>query len=261
MEKPAKEWNKWLKENNLSISANGTVFDITKEGILPFCLTKWYNERVKYKSLSSKYDKEGNKDLSEYWDNIQLVRKIFLNSLYGALLNKYFRFGNPLFGHSTTLSGRVVTKHMIRKSSELIDGTYDFGKSIVYSDTDSVYTTIKNIIDDPKDLDEIVLLADTIGECINDSFPEKMKEMFLVPLDRGAIIKAGREVVAKRGIFKHKIKKKYALYVVDNEGKRSEKIKVMGMETQRSDTPKWMQKFLKNCLEMVLKEGKGEADL
>lgn len=258
------EWRSWLKENNYSISANGTIFANRKQGIIPYCLEKWYNERVQFKQNGKGAYKAGNKDEAEYWDTIQQARKLFLNSTYGALLNAYFRFFDTRFGQSVTLSGRVVTKHMIRKASELIDGKYEFGPSAVYSDTDSVYMTLSGLLDDgvdETDLDDIVKIADTIGDLINESYPEKMMECFFVTRENGAIIESGREVVAQRGIFKDKTKKRYALYVLDNEGKRESKLKIMGMETQRSDTPKWIQEFLLDCLKIVVQQGKGETEL
>ena len=255
------KWKEWLEENDCCITANGTVFSTERQGILAYCLEKWYNERVEFKKKSKECDRAGDKQGAEYWDNIQMVRKIFLNSAYGALLNRYFRFFDIRFGQSTTLSGRVVTKHMINESNFIISGDYYSGPSIIYGDTDSVYTTLADHVTSNMKLDDIVELADEIGEAINDSFPHKMKEMFFVPPHLGKIIKAGREVVARRGIFKHHKKKGYALYVVDEEGKRCDKLKIMGMETQRSDTPKWIQDFLHECVRMVLMDNKGEKEV
>lgn len=257
----SKDWKEWLENNDICITANGTVFSTDEQGIIPFCLEKWYNERVEFKQKSKDAYNDGDGDLSSYWDTIQQARKLFLNSTYGALLNEFFRFYDPRFGQSVTLSGRVVTKHMIRKACEVIDGEYTFGPASVYGDTDSCYASIASLITDPEDIDTIVELADAIGAVINDSFPGHMMEQFFVPHENGAVIQAGREVVARRGIFKDQTKKRYALYVIDEEGKRKDKLKIMGMETQRSDTPKWIQTFLHDCLELVVMDGKGERAL
>ena len=250
------EWHEMLKGINWSITANGTVFDMDKVGILPYCLGKWYAERQEYQALKGKYYEEGDLEQSAYWDRVQHVKKIYLNATYGALLNEYFRFNDPRFGQSVTLSGRVVTKHMIREANRIIAGEYGFGTASVYGDTDSAYMTMADIAKElDYDVDAIVERADEMGEEINRSFPKAMKEAFYVTEEQGAVIKAGREVVARRGIFKDKIKKRYALAVIDNEGKRKNKLKIMGMETQRSDTPEWIQDFLKKCLEMVVMDG------
>jgi hypothetical protein len=74
----------------------------------------------------------------EYWDKRQLVKKINLNSLYGALLQAGCRFFDKRLGQSTTLTGRQIAKHMAAKVNEIITGEYDYvGKSIIYGDTDS----------------------------------------------------------------------------------------------------------------------------
>ena len=80
----------------------------------------------------------GNAIEEEYWDKRQLVKKINLNSLYGAILNAGCRFFDNRIGQSTTLTGRQIAKHMAAKVNELITGEYDHvGKSIIYGDTDS----------------------------------------------------------------------------------------------------------------------------
>ena len=76
----------------------------------------------------------------EYWDKRQLVKKINLNSLYGAILNPGCRFFDIRIGQSVTLTGRCITKHMGAKVNEVVAGKYDHkGESVVYGDTDSVY--------------------------------------------------------------------------------------------------------------------------
>jgi DNA polymerase elongation subunit (family B) len=76
------------------------------------------------------------KEAVEYWDKQQLVRKIGLNSLYGALLNKGSRFNDVRLGQSTTLTGRCITRHMACKTNEILDGEYDYkGRSIIYGDS------------------------------------------------------------------------------------------------------------------------------
>lgn len=256
------EIHEWIEGSDLSISANGTIFSLERQGIIPFCLEKWYNERVQFKKMSKEFKGQGDQEAADYWDRIQHVRKIFLNSTYGALLNRWFRFSDPRFGQSVTLSGRVVTKHMARKAGEILDERYatappmdpdEFTESFITGDTDSAYMTLDKVVDG-MDLDEIVAVADEIGRIINESFPAHMDQKFMVGEERGAIIEAGREVVAERGLFKNK-KKRYALYVKDTEGFREDKLKIMGMDTQRSDTPAFVQDFLKDCIKAVVQDG------
>lgn len=143
---------------------------------------------------------------------------------------------------------------------------YFFGNGLLLHN--SAYVSLKTIHDTLVEeglegdalIDELVKIADTIGDEINDSFPKMMEESFFVTEESGAIIQAGREVVARRGLFKN-AKKRYALAVIDTEGFRSPKLKIMGMETQRSDTPHFIQDFLKDCVRLVVQEGHEEMDL
>ena len=126
------------------LSANGTIFTYEKEGIIPGLLKRWYAERKDMQKKLRECIESGNKIEEEYWDKRQLVKKINLNSLYGAILNAGCRFFDKRIGQSTTLTGRQIVKHMAGKVNEIITGDFDYrGKSIIYGDTDSeIGTTI-----------------------------------------------------------------------------------------------------------------------
>ena len=119
-----------------TLSANGTIFKYDIKGIIPGLLERWYAERqemqTKKKAAETPEDKA-------FWDKRQLVKKINLNSLYGAILNPGCRFFDKRIGQSTTLTGRIIAKHMDAHVNEAITGTYDHvGEAIIYGDTDSV---------------------------------------------------------------------------------------------------------------------------
>ena len=246
------------------LSANGTIFTYEREGVIPGLLKRWYSERKEMQAKLRAAIEAGNKVEEEYWDKRQLVKKINLNSLYGAILNSGCRFFDKRIGQSTTLVGRQIAKHMAAKVNEFVAGEYDHtGKSVIYGDTDSVYFSawpvLKNDIQKgiiPWDKDTVVQLYDQIAEEVNATFPDFMHRAFHCPKSRGEVIKAGREIVADRGLFI--TKKRYAVRYYDKEGKRSDvngkngKIKAMGLDLKRSDTPEFMQKFLEEVLEMVL---------
>lgn len=265
-------WREIFKENNWSLSANGTVFSLNKEGIVAECLTEWYEERTKYKKKAKEYSKKltNEKDdekkkeyqmLFEYHSMVEKSRKLFLNSTYGAYANKFFRFHDPRLGSSVTLTGRLITKHMIEEADRRIsERTGKKEKYTFYGDTDSAYATLSDIFDINADQKEVIKLADTIGKEINSSFPAMMEEKCFVSKERGAIIQASREVVARRGLFKNK-KKRYALHVIDDEGKTVDKMKVMGMEIKRSDTPTFIQDFLEECVSSLIRDFKGYEDI
>jgi DNA polymerase elongation subunit (family B) len=246
------------------LSANGTIFSYETEGIIPGLLKRWYAERKEMQAKLKETIKAGNKIEEEYWDKRQLVKKINLNSLYGAILNPGCRFFDKRIGQSTTLTGRAIARHMAGKVNEIITGENSHtGKAIIYGDTDScyfsAYKTLKKEIDSkqiPWTKESVVALYDQIGEEVNKTFPQFMLDAFHCPKTRGEVIKAGRELVAIKGLFI--TKKRYAVLYYDKEGKRSDvegkpgKIKAMGLDLKRSDTPEFIQNFLSDVLEKVL---------
>lgn len=255
------------------LSANGTIFTYEKEGVIPGLLKRWYAERKEMQAKLRECIKAENDVEEEYWDKRQLVKKINLNSLYGAILNPGCRFFDKRIGQSTTLTGRRIARHMAAKVNEFVAGEYDYiGKSIIYGDTDSVYFSAWPILkhDVAKgtltwNKDTVVQLYDQISEEVNATFPQFMLDDFHCPKTRGEVIKAGREIVADRGLFI--TKKRYAVQYYDKEGKRSDvdgktgKIKAMGLDLKRSDTPEFMQNFLSEILEKVLNGAQEETIL
>jgi hypothetical protein len=198
-----------------------------------------------------------------YWDKRQLVTKISLNSLYGAILNAGCRFFDKRIGQSTTLTGRAITRHMAAKTNEMLLGVYDhMGDCIIYGDTDSAYFTAVPALSAGQelDLDSAVNLYDHISDTVSASFPAFLKNMFNVPLENGKVMQAGREVVGRAGLFI--TKKRYAIMVLDEEGKRPDggKLKIMGLDVKRSDTPEFVQDFLEEILRDCL-TGMTESDV
>ena len=341
----------FIKNKNLCISANGTIFDTSKEGIIPGLLRRWYAERkdmkkkagmfykmqngveikdeqlleyirsmfVEYNINHCEIDNTNDYDLKELealveegdefkiityileynldlidnriipnkvkmveykasevlMDMRQHSRKILLNSLYGAILNESCRMFDPRIGQSVTLTGRSVAKHMNGQVNYEFTGIKDYkGAAIQYSDTDSSYFSCIPVLQNEYfknnfpnfevNAENIIALYDKIAELVNKSFAPFMIESFHTDDEKAKVIVAGREVVGSRGLFL--AKKRYAIMVIDNEGKRYDvngkngKIKAMGIETKRSDTPKFIQEFLEDMLERVLC-GANEAEV
>jgi DNA polymerase elongation subunit (family B) len=252
------------------LSANGTIFTYEKEGVIPGLLTRWYSDR---KSMQKKLKEATTDSDKEYWDKRQLVRKILLNSAYGALLNEHCRFYDKRIGQSVTLSGRQIVKHMMSQINLAVAGDYTHeGEAIVYGDTDScyfsAYPTFKTQIANGElhwDKDACIQIYDAIADEANESFPSFLERAFHAPRKNGEIIKAGRELIGDRSIFI--TKKRYAINIFDKEGKRKDKdgkagdIKAMGLDLKRADTPKYVQEFLMDVLEMVIQEGKGRESI
>jgi len=268
------EINKLIFDSNMPwmLSSNGTIFTTEFEGVIPGILKRWYSERKELQAMLKKAKDAGNDIEIAFWDKRQLVKKINLNSLYGAILNPGCRFFDKRIGQSTTLSGRTIVKHMSAEVNKVITGTYDHtGQSVIYGDTDSVYfsayPTLKEQIDRgelPWTKENVITLYDQIADEANSTFSDFMAEAFHCPESRSDVIAAGREIVAESGLYI--TKKRYAALVYDVEGFRSDvdgkpgKVKAMGLDLRRSDTPVFMQEFLSEVLMMVLQE-KDEKDI
>jgi DNA polymerase elongation subunit (family B) len=270
-----------------NISANGTIFRTDEQGIVPGLLERWYAERKILQAKKSAWETVkggmevghkhedvlrslvpesdlrvenglivyvGKLDIDaeiSFWDKRQLVKKINLNSLYGAILNVGCRFYDQRVGQSTTLTGRRITRHMAAEANKMLTGDYDHeGKCIIYGDTDSTYFTAVPVLPEGSefDLDKAVDLYDYISDTVSSTFPEFLNKTFGIPLEAGQVMKAGREVVGRAGVFI--VKKRYAINVLDIEGYRPPggKLKAMGLDIKRSDTPEYIQDFLEEVL-------------
>tara|TARA_B110000090_G_scaffold84104_1_gene95681 strand:- start:392 stop:1327 length:936 start_codon:yes stop_codon:yes gene_type:complete len=153
---------------------------------------------------------------------------------------------------------------MSAEVNKTITGTYDHtGDSVIYGDTDSVYFSAWPILQKdieagsiPWTKDSVIKLYDQVCEAANTTFPKFMADAFHCPKSRSDVIAAGREIVAESGLFI--TKKRYAALIYDLEGERMDKdgkqgkVKAMGLDLKRSDTPVFMQEFLSKLLLMVL---------
>ncbi len=265
-----RDWYNYIfdPKNKVCLTANGTLFRTDKNGHIPMLLAKWYTERKELQANEKAWkEKKGlattpeDKKECEYWEDFyhqrQQAKKILLNSLYGALLNRALRFYDERLGQSVTLTGRCIVRHMNAKINELITGVYDHvGDAIIYSDTDSSYFSAYDMLTNTPDFEmtreNVIALYDAIADSANSTFASFMKTTFNTSLERGEVIKAGRELAASKGLFIKK--KKYALLCYEYDGKREDtdgksgKLKIMGLDLKRSDTPKYMQVFLESLL-------------
>jgi DNA polymerase elongation subunit (family B) len=243
------------------LTANGTILTYEKKGIIPGLLERWYSER---KDMQAKKKAATDPKDIAFWDKRQLVKKINLNSLYGAILNPGCRFFDKRIGQSTTLTGRAIARHMDAYINECITGKYDHvGEAVIYGDTDSCYFSAWSVLKDEVaqgrmewSKETCIALYDSIADQVNDSFPGFMEQAFHCPRSMGELIKCGREMVADRSLFI--TKKRYAVNIIDHEGNRLDvngkigKTKATGLDLKRSDTPKVIQEFLLEILNKIL---------
>ena len=254
-----------LKEKNYTMAGNGSCYTREKKGLFPEIVQKFFNDRLKYKKLMQKAQKDFQEtgalhhknEISKY-NNFQMARKIQLNSLYGALANQYFRFYDDRIAEGITMSGQLVirdTAKALDKYMNKVCGTEDEMYSF-YSDTDSCYVTCKKMVDNffpDKDTDKVVELLDKIGtDKIEPAIAQAMTKLGNYTNAFEHKIDFKREVIADKGVFV--AKKRYALNVLDDEGLRLKepKLKVMGLEIVRSSTPAPILDSLKEAVRLIL---------
>lgn len=129
----ADEWRDILWDKKWAVSGYGTVFSQRKKGIIPIILEEWYTTRKKYQKMMREAEDD---DKKAYYNRLQYVYKIKLNSLYGALTNPHFKFFDLRMGESTTGTGRVILLHQCAKANEMLLEEYDSkGEAVIYGDS------------------------------------------------------------------------------------------------------------------------------
>jgi DNA polymerase elongation subunit (family B) len=266
-----------LKDLNLCVAANGTFYRKDIHGFLPELMEKMYEERKMYKKKMIECEKQRQEipkmnmptigkaglaqkldnDIAKY-NNFQLVRKIQLNSAYGAIGNQYFRYYDVELAEAITHSGQLSIRWIADKLNAFLNkhvGTEDYDY-VVASDTDSVYLRLGKLVDrfvPNKSTSEVVDFLDKASEKIIQPFIDKQyEELASIMNAYENKMKMGREVIANNGIWT--AKKRYMLNVWDSEGIRYEtpKLKIMGIETTRSSTPQIVRDKLKECIRLIL---------
>ncbi len=265
-EKYLEEW----RRRDLSIASNGITFTRDFQGFLPSIMETLYEERkiAKKKMIQAQQKQQSSddpqiaRDISKY-KNEQLVRKVQLNSAYGAIGNQYCRYYDVDMAEAVTISGQLSIRWIERELNALMNkilGTDD-EDYVVAIDTDSVYINVGDLvkkIGGGKSKQEVV---DLLDQSANDIFlpfiDKKYMEMASKVNAYQQKMKMGREVIADKGIWT--AKKRYILNVIDNEGVRYDKakIKVVGLETTRSSTPEAVRNQLKSMIRLILDTDEG----
>ena len=257
---------KQLKRQNFSIAANGVCFRKDRLGFMPKLMEKFYAERKHFKKLMIEAQKKKQKDpnneeldfeIAKY-HNFQLVRKIQLNSAYGAMGNQYFRYFDTYLAEAITTSGQLSIQYIANELNAFLNktlntGDYDY---VVASDTDSVYLRLGNLVRaaaQGKSKEEIVRFLDKSCKEIIEPFIKKAYETLASKMNAHANkMVMEREVIADVGVWT--AKKRYMLNVHNSEGVQYDepKMKIMGIETTRSSTPMVVRQKLKDAIKLVL---------
>ena len=247
-----------------ALAVNGVRFNTKKPGIFPQIIQKIYDERVEHKQKQLKAEQElelsGNK--SEQYDiekriaiskNQQLALKILLNSLYGAIGNKWFRYFDMRIAEGITITGQATIQWAEKYLNEYLNKTLDTDKDYVVAiDTDSVYVTLDEFVKRFKPENPVNFLDKLCSTSLEKALEKAFDELYYSLGGYENKMVMGREVIADRGIWT--AKKRYILNVHDNEGVRyaSPKLKIMGIEAIKSSTPAICRKALKDMFKRII---------
>ena len=251
------ELENYLITNKISIASNGVMYRTDKQGLIPALLTKWFNERVEMRKLVKKYNEEGNKELEDYFDRRQYIQKIILNSLYGVLGLSVFRFYDLDNAEATTLTGQALIKFSKKITNHFYNKELgDNDDYVIYIDTDSIFASAIPLIKKrfPKDkLSEAMMTQRILEVCgevqdyLNQSYNYFAKKF--LNLDEH-VFDIKQEVIAKSGLFI--TKKRYGLRIINDAGRKVNKIHVKGLDTVRSNFAVAMKDLLSKVLEDIL---------
>jgi len=252
------ELKNMLDNENISIATNGVIYRKDKTGLLPALLKKWFNERVEYRKLSKKFHEEGDKEKSDYFDRRQHLQKIVLNSLYGVLGLPAFRFYDLDNAEATTLTGQSLIKFTKKIANNYYNKELnDKENRCIYIDTDSVfYSALPLVKKRFPDLDiknedtmskAILEIASEVQDYLNKSY-DFFAKRFCNLDDHRFDIK--QEVIAKSGLFV--TKKRYGMKIINDNGKKVDKMLIKGLDVVRASFPLAMKEMLSKVLEDIL---------
>ena len=248
------------------MTPNGAFFRKDVRGFLPELMENMYNDRVKYKRLmlevQQKYEDTKDpkllKDISKY-NNIQMAKKISLNSAYGAIGNNWFRYFDLMVATAITTSGQLSIRWIEKDLNKYINKLLDTEKEdyVIASDTDSVYITfdalVNKLYEKGTETSKIVSFLDTIAKEKLEPFIDRSYKTLAKNMNAYAQkMEMGREVIADKGIWT--AKKRYILNVWDSEGVRyhEPKLKIMGVEAVKSSTPAACREKIKEALPIIM---------
>jgi DNA polymerase elongation subunit (family B) len=252
---------------NYAVCANGAMFRKDVRGFLPELMEKMYQDRVIFKNkmieAKKQYEKKKTKELEKEiarCNNIQMAKKISLNSAYGAIGNQYFRYYKLENAEAITLSGQVAIRWIESKMNAYLNKLLktDDVDYVIASDTDSIYLNMGPLVETvykrrEKTTQGIVSFLDKICKVELEKYIEGCYQelaSYVNAYDQKMQMK--RENIADRGIWT--AKKRYILNVWDSEGVRYEepKLKMMGIEAVKSSTPAPCRKMIKDALKLMM---------
>ena len=259
------------KLNGVTLTPNGQFFTTERQGFLPKMMEEMYEDRKKFKNLMIKaqqeYQLETDKDkkyelekLVARYNNLQLAKKVSLNSAYGALGSQYFRFYDLRQALAVTQAGQLSIRWIENKLNEYMNNILktEGNDYVIASDTDSIYLRLGELVNsvyekEGRDNQKIIAFMDKVCEAKIQPFIDRAY------LDLANYVRAHaqkmimkREALADKGLWT--AKKRYAINVYNNEGVayKEPKLKVMGLEMVKSSTPSVIRVKMREVLKLMM---------
>ncbi len=253
-------------DTDYCMTPNGAFFRKDKRGFLPEIMETMYDDRTKYKRLmlqaKQKYEDTKDpkllKDISKY-NNIQMAKKISLNSAYGAIGNNWFRYFNIMVAEGITLSGQLSIRWIEKALNIYLNKLLETKNEdyVIASDTDSVYITFDRLINKVfsvgTETEKIVTFLDKIATEKLEPFIDKSYTALAQTVNAyEQKMEMSREIIADKGIWT--AKKRYILNSWDIEGVRykTPQLKIMGIEAVKSSTPAVCRQKIKDALNIIM---------
>ena len=255
---------------NVTITPNGQFFRTDIQGFLPKMMEEMYEDRKKFKKMmiQAKKDYEVEKDDTKKYDiekriarynNLQLAKKVSLNSAYGALGSQYFRFYDLRMALGVTTAGQFSIRWIESKINGYMNSLLKTDKDyVIASDTDSIYLRMSELVDkfikDTSDKNKVISVMDKICEEKIQPFIDKSyNELADYVHAYAQKMQMKREALADKGIWT--AKKRYIMHVYNNEGVQYTEpdMKVMGLEMIKSSTPAPVREKMKQALQIMMK--------
>jgi DNA polymerase elongation subunit (family B) len=248
-----------------ALAANGCVYRKDKQGFLPALMEKMYDDRVEYKQkmieAKKRYEQTHSREdemLIARYHNMQMAKKIQLNSAYGALGNRYFRWFSFNNAEAITMSGQLSIRFIEKKMNEFMNKALKTNIDyVVASDTDSIYVTMENMVKHLNTDDEMFIVGAIDAFCEKKIQPyldkcyQELADMMNAYQQK---MQMKRETIANKGIWRGK--KMYILNAWNVEGVQYDKpkLKIQGIEAVRSSTPHACRVKIKEALSIIMNE-------
>jgi DNA polymerase elongation subunit (family B) len=245
---------------DFSTAANGSTYRKDKQGVIPTIIEDYYSERSSVKKMQLASEKQYQKTKTielereiNTLSNKQLAIKILMNSLYGALGNKYFRYFDLRLAEGVTLSGQLAIQWAEKAMNEAMNKILKTDKDYVIAiDTDSLYCNFGPLVSQLNPKDPVAFLDKICKEHFEPVLAKAYDQLFINMNGYKNRMEMSREAIADRGIWT--AKKRYILNVHNNEGVQyaEPKLKIMGIEAIKSSTPEIVRGKFKEAFKIII---------